>query len=103
MGENDKQTIKAVCDYLRQESEKRQLKSTKLRGKKLVRHQRVFDVGDIVKFNLENNVGFGKVRHKDGKFYKIDRIDKSGQHEIHASQLQKVLIPENYLKSLLCF
>ena len=101
--ENDKEMIRAVCTFLKAESEKRVLKSAELRGKNICRFQKNFRVGDIVKFNMKSYIGFGKVQSKNGnKMYELERIDGSGTVHVHASQLEIVLISEHFLRKLLC-
>ena len=102
---NNKKDLQAVCDFLESESKKRSLRSEKLRGKNITRFQRIFSVGDIVKFMTgqdQNKVSFGKISQKiTPKIYKIDRIDGTGQHTIHAHELELVTIPESLLTTLL--
>ena len=100
---NNKQLIIEVCKFLEQESEKRATRSERLRGKNIVRFQRKFEIGDRVKFNLKDGLGFGKVTSKVGnKMYNIKRIDgPNREHLIHAQQLQKLLLSEHYLKEML--
>ena len=99
---NDKEMIKCICDFLEEESEKRALRSEELRGKNITRFQRNFSIGDLVKFNMSNYVGFGKIIDKKGsKIYTVERIDKSGSHELHAQQLEMVTITETFLRLML--
>ena len=100
---NNKKLIEAVCSFLEQESKRRQTRSEKLRGKNITRFQRIFQIGDLVKFNLTQKIGFGKVTERVGsKMYKIIRIDGSNRtHMIHAQQLEKLLISEYFLKEML--
>ena len=99
---NDKVLIGLICDFLENQSEKRSLRSEQLRGKNITRFARHFEVGDLVKFNMSNYIGFGKVIEKKGsKIYVIERIDKSYTHEIHAQQLELAPIPETFLRKML--
>ena len=99
--ENDKAVLSVVCEYLRSQSEKRSSRSEQLRGKNLARHQNKFIVGDLVKFNLSDTIGFGKIASVNGKLYVVKRLDKNMDMHIHACQLEKLTIPENYLLQLL--
>ena len=100
---NNTRLVEEVCTFLEQESKRRQTRSEKLRGRNITRFQRIFQVGDLVKFNLIDKVGFGKVTERVGsKMYKINRIDGSNRtHMIHAQQLEKLLISEYFLKQML--
>ena len=100
---NNKQLIIEVCKFLEQESKRRVTRSERLRGKNIVRFQRKFEVGDLVRFNLKDKIGFGKVISKLGnKMYNIGRIDGSNrEHLIHAQQLELLLISEHFLKEML--
>lgn len=100
---NDIELIRLICDFLEKQSEYRRTRSEKLRGQNISRFSRVFKLGDLVKFNLQNGtIGFGKIveKHKD-KMYKIERIDGTGHTEIHSYQLELVTISEKFLKKLL--
>ena len=99
---NDKRLIGLVCDFLEAESNKRSLRSEELRGKNITRFERNFSVGDIVKFNMSNYVGWGKITEKKGsKIYIVERIDKNGTHELHAQQMELVKITETFLRRML--
>ena len=99
---NDKEMIKCICDFLEEESGKRALRSEELRGKNITRFERNFSIGDLVKFNMSNYVGLGKITDKKGsKIYSVERIDKSGNHELHAQQLELLKIPETFLRLML--
>ena len=100
--ENDKETLHQICDFLELESGKRSTRSAKLRGKNVTRFQRNFEVGDLVRFNLSNGIGWGKITAKNGsKMYQIDRIDSNGSHSIHSQQLEKVNLTEKLLRKYL--
>ena len=53
---NDKELLSAVCSFLQEESEKRHLRSEKLRGKNITRFERDFNIGDLVKFNIDQSL-----------------------------------------------
>ena len=100
--ENDKEILLDICNFLEEESKKRSTRSEKLRGKNISRFERKFEIGDLVRFNLGNNIGFGKITAKTGsKMYDISRIDNNRKHSIHSQQLEKVIIPERLLLKLL--
>ena len=101
--ENDCTLIQEVCKFLENESEKRHTRSQRLRGRNILRFQRTFVIGDLVKFNLKDGLGLGKVIAKEGtKMYQVKRIDGSNLiHAIHAQQLEKLLLPETFIKKML--
>ena len=102
---NDEKLIEDVCNFKEKSSGKRQLRSQELRGKNISRFSREYEVGDLVRFNMKGPpeyIGFGRVISKKGsKIYTIVRIDSQGTHEIHAQQLEKVVVSEYFLKKML--
>lgn len=101
--ENDTELVRLVCDFLQDQSVKRSLRSENLRGKNISRFKRNFQIGDLVKFNLQSgDIGFGKIIEKrHDKMYKVARIDGSGCTEIHAYQLELLTISEDFLHKML--
>ena len=92
-----------MCDFLQKSSIARKTRSQRLRGKNISKFQRDFEIGDIVRFNMQDkSIGFGKISGKRGtKIYTVDRIDWPDKMEIHAQQMELVVITEYFLKKML--
>lgn len=100
---NNPEMLKIVCDFLQKESLNRKLRSSKLRGNNISRFSRIFQIGDIVKFNRQNgSIGFGKITAKNrDKIYEIDRIEGTGSTSIHSQHLELVTVTEDFLKLII--
>ena len=99
---NNKGLVKEVCDFLESESDRRRTRSVKLRGSNITRFQRVFEINDLVKFNLKDGLGFGRIIGKNGKIYDVKRVAGPNLiHSIHSQQLEKLLLSEKYLLAML--
>ena len=100
--DNDTSLIEEVGKFLGELSQRRSTRSTELRGHNISRFEHSYSVGDLVRFNVGNVVRFGKIINKRGsKIYSVSRLDKNFVHEIHAQQLEKILISERFLKMIL--
>ena len=83
-------------------SNKRALRSQELRGFNILKFQRSFKIGDVVKFEVGGAVKFGEVIGVDGsKLYKVKRLISSEEHYIHAYQLEGIAISKEFLLEML--
>ena len=98
---NPVEDLKRLCDYRKEQSRKRIASQEKKRGVNLLKFKRSFEIGDVVRFNLDGRVRFGKIQEKNGSFNKVTRIDNQKKYNIHSKELEKTSFPEDYLKSLL--
>ena len=100
---NDTDLIKAVGLYLQKESEKRHLRSTQLRNTNIITFSRNFQIGDLVKFQVLKTIHAGKIINKTGnKMYEVQQLGESSRkHHIHAYELEKLSISEDFLTKML--
>ena len=72
------------------------------RGPNVERFSRSFSIGDIVRFENGGKICFGEIVKKLGKMYEIKRLlDGSGHQHIHAHELESIVIPKNFLTTMI--
>ena len=106
---NDKVAIKILGSYLEMKSKERASRKMELRGKNLELYQRIYDVGDVVKFNSNQKAQslVGEVievltKKGKGKFYKVKRFGGNEEmYHLHAEELQKIKAPKEFVKFML--
>jgi len=102
---NNKKLLEQVCDFLKQQSGRRKLRSETLRGNNIIKFQRFFEPGQVIKFPLGNGklrkIGFAVVTARDGKMYRCKRIGANRNHFLHAQQMERIMLSEKFLEQIL--
>merc|ERR1712039_135932 len=91
---NQKEKIACLSEFYKMMSDRRQTRQQDIRGQNLSRDKRVFQIGDVIKYNVsDSEIGFGEVIDKSKvseKLYVVRRIDKNAKFtvDLHSKEMQ---------------